>query len=922
MKWLRIVSMFGSIYCALLAPGQAADYEGATVREVQVACVTAPEMVKLIQKNIVIQPGEPFSPAKIRASIRNIYALKGFVQITVEAEPVAGGVRLAFCPAQLKTISKVQITGHKALALAQIQRSLEINPGDRIAPTALPALRQRVLTLYRQQGYYHVESNVETIEEPGFEQVILTVDIQEGDPAKLGAMTFTGQTVLSADELVKISNLSPGARFSSDALEKGLARVKKSYAEKGYLGVDVTNQAVEYDAATDAIAVNVTLNEGKPTLIRFEGNVSASDKNLKALLKIFNSDSLREEILAENAAAVSSYYHERGFPFVNVAYRMTEENAVPVLSFSIDEGAQVRVQEITITGNHAFSAKQLRNLLFTDTKGLFSKGFYQEKVLQEDGLALTTFYQQNGYLEAEVVSVAKEFSPDQSQVVITLAVREGIRTQVADLHILGEADAAALQKIRQSLLLEKGDPLDIRKVSQSIERLKEFYASQGYIKVAVDVSTEFTSDNSQVALTFRIAPGKKFYIGKLAIEGVFRTKAVFITRELRVREGDVYNPAKIRETVRRLNQSGLYESVTFRRLDPKSDDPIQNMQLAVIETSAKDVKFGVGYSTERGLKGLVEYADKNVFNFGGKGAARAEVSLDQKTFGIAQPKLTLQYQQPHFFTQDTTLVAVLYDDIQKDNASFNIERRGGRLAVRRNVTDTFAASLGYYFEQADPTNVKATAQLSELDAQILNIAGVDMQLTWDRRDDVIQPRQGGLAQLYLRTANTALGAETNFFELNAQTNAYLPLWRNFLLAGALNGKLIQPTQGAAGIPIYNRYFLGGENTVRGFSKDGVGPAAADANGDQVYLGGDRLLRLNVELRFPIYSVLGGVIFFDAGANWLHADGFSSENIREAVGLGLRVATPVGPLRIDYGWKLDRRAGESAGDYYITIGSVF
>jgi outer membrane protein insertion porin family len=143
-----------------------------------------------------------------------------------------------------------------------------------------------------------------------------------------------------------------------------------------------------------------------------------------------------------------------------------------------------------------------------------------------------------------------------------------------------------------------------------------------------------------------------------------------------------------------------------------------------------------------------------------------------------------------------------------------------------------------------------------------------------------------------------------------------------VLACSLSGQLIEPTQDSQYVPIYTRYFLGGDSSVRGFKKHQIGPKALNDEGGTVNIGGDRLLRINTEFRFPIYSVIGGVVFYDAGANWLNEDGFEIEHVRDAVGGGLRIATPVGPLRLDYGWKLDRKSGESAGEYYITIGSAF
>lgn len=903
---LTICALFG-----IFSAAEADNYDGRIVKEVQVSCTSDEKLIAMIRTHITIQPGDLFSQEKIRESIRKIYALKRFSQITVEAETADGGVRLSFCPKQINTISKIQITGNKTVSSERIQNTLELRIGNRVPPNGMKELKQRVLKLYRDQGYHQVQLNISTQAEPGSEKIILVVGIQEGSPSKIGSIAFKGQTVVNEKQLIKASKLRSGMRFTLEALEKAEEHVKQDYAERGYREVKFTDRDMKYNYTTGEINLTLTLMEGKPTMIRFEGNTKIAAKKLKTRINVISKKGLQEEILKENVKALTEFYRVEGYPFTNITYRQTEEEDASVITFVIEEGPQVRVEHITVEGNRAFKTKQIKNQMLTTTRGFLSKGLYQEKIFKEDLLAIKAFYRRNGYLDADVVAASREFSPDQSSVAIHLIIEEGIQTRIETIRILGEQDQEALKKIRKRLPFREGDPLNISQVSLGIDHLKDFYANQGYILAEVDVSTQFHDDNSLVAVTFNIDRRQQFFIGKITIQGVIRTKTQFITREIQVKEGDIYNPQKIRETVRRLLQLGFYDSVTFRRLDTKSTNPIQDMLMAVKETSAKTVEFGLGYSTEDEFKGFAEYADKNVLNYGGRGIARVEASIER-------PKITLQYQQPHLLTQDTSLVVSVFDVFQKDNDSFEFEKRGGRLAIQHNFGKTVSTSAGYFFEMEDPSNVKTDAILSDLDTDLLNIAGLDVRISWDFRDNVVLPKKGGFSQLYLRTAYDLLGTETEFFEIKTQSNWYIPLFMDLIFACSLNGKLIAPIQSSEHVPIYTRYFIGGDNSVRGFDKHAIGPAGTEGN----KIGGDRMIRLNAELRFPIYSVLGGVIFYDAGANWLNDEGFESEDLRDAIGAGLRVETPVGPLRIDYGWKLGRQPGESGSKYYITIGSAF
>ncbi|GAK56866.1 outer membrane protein, OMP85 family, putative [Candidatus Vecturithrix granuli] len=907
--------IFFSFCCCFLACAlgvEAGPYDGLTVQEVEVTCTSSEELARLVRRQIVIEPGDLFSQEKIRESIHKIYAMKRFVQITVEAEQIANGVRLTFCPRQIDTISRIQVAGNKAISAERIKNVLSINIGDQVPPNGMAVLKQRLLQLYRDQGYHQVQIEITAVDDPGFDKKILMIAIQEGVPSKIGSLSFKGQMILSEKELIAFSTLRTGMHFTLDTLEKAKEQIEQAYMKKGYFEAKIASQDMTYNYDTGEVNLVFTIVEGQPLTIRFEGNAQIKTKALHKLINIgeFGRGTL-EEFLAENVSKLTEYYRSRGYYFADISSDYAVEGTTPMITFSIEEGHQVRVERITIEGHRAFTTRQLRKLMLTDTGGWFSKGVYQEKVFKEDLLAIKAFYQQHGYLIAEIVSTTIEFNQEQNQVTLHLQIQEGVQTRVEEIHIIGEEDETFLKNLQKKLALREQDPLDLDKLVQTIERFQEFYANKGYIKADIKDFRSFNEDQSRVILTLKIDRGIQFFVGKISIQGIIRTKKEFIMRELQVQEGDVYNPQKIRETVRRLLQLGFYDSVTFQILDPKSTNPVQDMLLVVKETSAKDVEFGFGYNTETYFKGFVEYSDKNVLNYGGKATARLDASIER-------PKVTLQYRHPHFFMRDNDLVLSVFDDIQKDNNSFEIERRGGRLAFQKKFSESFSTSVGYFFEIEDPSNVKKDAVLSKQDTSIINVAGFDVQASWDTRDDLIIPQKGGYLQVGLRSALEAVGAETEFLELYGQSYVYWELFDNVILANALKGRQIEPIRSSDQTPIYMRYFLGGDGSVRGFERHEVGPTGSEGN----KIGGDRMFAFTTELRFPIYSILGGVVFFDAGANWLNDQGFESDDLRETLGAGLRIATPIGPLRVDYGYKLDRRSGESAGEYYIAIGSTF
>lgn len=908
LPWCRI-------FAQAAAPESVSPYAGRQIQDVTITCMTAPDLIKLIEKQVTFQSGDRFSAAAIRDTIRNIYRLNRFSQVVVEADEGDGGVRISICPVQIRSIAKLTFSGNRTFSQETLRDVLGLNVGDGLPSNDPQYLAQPLLKFYREHGYHQVQVFPQIVETESGSGVMVTIAIEEGEPSTIGSITFTGQTVLTEAQLRKISGLLPGKTFTLDVLDAGFERVQAAYAQKSYLNVELVSQDVTYDFDSGEANVRLALVEGPRTVVRFDGNTDVNESTLKKRVSLQSAGDVSESALEGFRQTVLDWYRERGYHFSAVSVEYREEQQEHVVLFRIDEGPRVAVERLVIEGNTDISTKDVQQAVLTDTGGWFTTGWYQEAVFDEDVQAIQALYQQRGYLGAEIVAVEKAFSPDRSRVSLRVTVREGVQTRIAEVRILGERDPERQQRLERLNTLTEDEPLQTSKVAETVSLLRNFYQNLGYLNASIDVSTAFNDDNSRVIVTFQISAGQQFFVGNILIQGVVKTKKSFITRELLLKEGDILNPQKVRETVRRLHQLGLYSSVQFRRLDSKSTDPIQNMAVIVEETASSDIQFDFGYNTELGARGVAEYSDRNVLNYGGRGIARADVSLER-------PKITLQYMHPHVGTRDTRLIASLFDEFQRDNPAFVVEKRGGRLAVHHTFDPTLSLSVGYVFQQVDPSKVKKAAQISPYDTRVLNLGGLDTQVIWDFRDDLIQPRKGGVNQLSLRMTSESLGAEAEFFEAQALSNWYWRAVGDVVVACALNGRLIEPADGSKQVPIYDRYFLGGDNTVRGFQKHEIGPLGVDDEGNTERAGGNRLVRANAEVRFPVYGPFGGVLFYDVGANWINEDGFHKDLLREGAGLGLRVATPIGPLRLDYGWKLDRESGESPGEFYLTIGSAF
>ena len=915
MKTQMAILCVGWMLYALVSPAAAENYEGLRVKDVRIDCLAAPELQKHILGKLTIRSGDTFSQEQVRKSIREIYALNWFSQVTVSAELVDGEVRLSFCPDQFRTISKIEINGNRLMFRETLAAALGIRVGELITSAKFEGIKQNIIAFYKDHGYYEANVSIWTEEEPKSDKVILHVETEEGRPATIGKISFEGASALSQKTLLKTLKLQSGKRLLQDGLEKAKNRLTQEYIRRGYFEGMITIDSVNYDAKTAQLDVLVRIREGARTDVRFEGNRRVKEAALRKLVKMTEFIEANKEVLKKITEKFLAYYYQQGFPFAQIRYEYTRENEQPVVTFFIEEGAQPFVTQVTFEGNRAFRGKELSKQLFTQPKGWFQKGRYQDAVFKEDLLALQAFYQHHGYLQAKVTG-APTFSADNKAVSCHIVIDEGKQTRIERLTLEGEPDERIAKEIRESLLFKENDPLDPNFISKNIAQIKDIYSNYGYMKADAEFIPAFSDDQERVALTLKLARGQQFRVGAITILGTVRTKKAFVTRELQIHEGDVYSREKVKETIRRLLQLGIYDSASFRFLDTKSHDPVQPMLLEVAETSAKKVGFGIGYSSVDDAKGFVEYADKNLLNYGGKAAARLELSVNR-------PRLTLNYLQPHLLSASTSLSTTIFDDFRKDNDNFEVEQRGGRIAINYDIRESLSLSGGFFFERNDPVNVKMDAILSDSDLYVRNIAGLRLSASWDTRDDLLLPTKGGSTQLTSRFALDALGSEFDFFEVGAKQSWFFPVMKNVVLACSMDGEMIEPIQSSDVIPIYYRYFLGGDVSqaapVRGFEKNEIGPKQGEFH---VNVGGDRLFALNAELRFRLFGPIGGVLFYDGGANWLNSKGFEWSDYRDGAGAGLRLATPIGPLRFDYGWKIDRQLGETAGEYYLTIGSAF
>lgn len=666
----------------------------------------------------------------------------------------------------------------------------------------------------------------------------------------------------------------------------------------------------------------------------FSGNDKVADSALEAAVadeldEFFDSDF--PEAKADDAAfVIETAYKRQGYYFARVGYLLTVEPGATVLTFSIDEGPRVFVRNIIVTGNSAYSSKELLSF-FEEKKGtLLGMGglsFVEGEILDAVS-SIRALYASEGFLRARIDPPEYLFSEDRGRVDIRLAISEGEKTVVGDVIFAGEMLPEArsdLEKLAGDLA---GKPYLGRRKLMLRSGVQETYANLGYPEALVEIA-EKRDATLRVDLLCRITSGPRVTVSDIRVEGNNRTDREFILKRMTVQPGDLYSGRKKRESFQRLYQTGLFSRVTISLAEGQGSEE-RELLVRVEEALSRELFFTAGWGSYELLRGGAGFLDRNIFGYGRsfrfeaggsvKSAAVDAAVRDSRIFGS-----DISADLPVFFHR-------------REEPSFTGEELGASLLLSRNLRKDLSVSLRYLYSSTQTTDIVARDTPEQ--ENNYTIAGFKLQATLDNRNDIFFPTGGHRIFGSAEVAEPSLGSGLSFYRCNFGARTFLPLDVKHTVALRYDTGVIVPGRNQITIPIGERYFNGGENTVRSFRQSELGPR--DASGDP--LGGMAFNILSIELRRLLMDNLAVTLFVDYGnispnlspeeeggvpfadrqdvIDETFSDYFS--DFRPALGMGLQYLLPVGPARLDFAWNPDRDAEREEDSFtvHFSIGMAF
>jgi len=706
----------------------------------------------------------------------------------------------------------------------------------------------------------------------------------------------------------------------------------------------VTNVRIYGEPLPDGVKVIVVV-QTRVTLteVVIQGNEIVKAKRLRRELNLKTGTPLDEQALEQARQKLVDLYQKRGYPDTDVQYKVdvNEDRGTARVTFAVSEGHLSVVKTIRFVGNVALTSKRLRKEMKTRENNILGfvtgAGRLNNQQLDGDVQKLKELYQDNGYADAQITDV-KIDRLGKKYVVVTIYITEGPQYHVGTvtiegLHIVSEPN------FRKVIKVTEGKVFSPQKLQKDIKSVEDAYGVAGYADAKVNVETA-PAGPGLVNLSYKVDEGIQSFVEHINISGNSRTKDKVLRREIILSPGDVFDTVRVDISKKRLE--GLQY---FERVDTYASDTAvpgrKDLNVVVQEKRTGNLNFGLGFSTTDGLLGFAELSQGNfdIMNwktFTGAGQKfRARIQLGTET-----KNASVELSEPYFLDQRLAFGGRLFfDEYDYYSDVYNQRDYGFDIFMRKPITNFLSVKLDYTIQEIDIYDINSSLISTELQ-DLINQEGaynlesrVTLGLTYDTRDSAFLTRKGTRVDFTTYVAGGPLGGSVQVygFDLDAAQYFHLPYDTILLLNGEVGVVSNWGSDSPGGIvPIFDRLYLGGASTLRGFKFRDVGPK--DGNGDAI--GGNTLARFTIEYTIPIIERVRFAVFYDGGfvnpGSWSFSpekvptsNGGFSGGFNQDIGIGVRLDLPIGPLRLDYGFPIEEDTWSSkSGQFQFSVGYQF
>lgn len=727
---------------------------------------------------------------------------------------------------------------------------------------------------------------------------------------------YIGPKTVSKSVVLSNMRTTVGKVYSANSVEED---VRNLYAT-GFF----TNLQIKDEPLGDGVKVDVIV-QPKPLLkeIVIKGSSQIKQSKFKKEIKSKIGEPLSEQQLSEDADKIRDIYLNKGFNQVEVSYKVdtNEEFGRTVVTFIINEGSRAYITSVDFVGNDHLTAKELRKILKTRRKNLLSfinkSGLFKEDEFHKDLDNLRDYYYSKGYIDMTVKDVKYDY-PAKGKMHVTIVVFEGIQYTVGKIDFVGNTiytkDELRNFKGFQVIRMNEGKVYSPRvytpegkepnqqlaSLDNDIQRVHDLYGRRGYIDSEIVPERQANVESGKIDILYHITENSQSYVEQIIIQGNNRTKDKVIRRELAVAPGQIYDSVRADQSKKRLDNLQYFEKIDISPEDTSVPNR-KNMVVTVQEKRTGSVTFGAGFSSVDSLLGFVEITQGNfdLFNFPYFTGAGEKFRV-RLQYGLERQDLEVSFKEPWFLEQRLALgYDLFYHNATYLSDYYNERNFGASISLARAFGAFWSGSVTYTLQEFQIYNFADNTS-----SQLLREGGwrsdssITLGMSYDTRDSVLLSRRGMKADFSAEFAGGPLFGQTNIYKFQADAQKYFLLPGDLILTIAGATGVVNNYGSSNEVPLFDRFFIGGSRSVRGFGNRDIGPV--DDNNEP--LGGDTMAYANIELTFPIMDRVRGAVWNDVG--FLDARAFHYEDawneMNMAIGVGLRLNLPIGPLRLDYG----------------------
>jgi len=965
--------------------GGMAAYEGLIVERVDFAGVPSANTKRLLDL-IPQKVGAPLERDGVRDSIQALHATGRFADIQAEAERTSEGrVVLTLRMRANFFVGEIFVIGNPSPPAAnQVVNASKLQLGELFTQEKMEGALINIKQLMEQNGYY--QSHVSDEQQPQAEtqQMNVVFHIEPGAHARVGRITITGQAGFSEAQIRDITKMHTADYVTVQRVSRALERLRKKYQKQNRLLSQVAISSRTYRPETNTVDYAFDIQPGPRVQITVEG-FKISHSQLKKNVPVYEENALDDDLLNEGRRNLLNYMQGLGYFDSKVTVQKNPASADEMrVTYDIDAGDRHKLLKLAITGNKGFTEEQLRSRMQIQPAGRFlAHGRYSQSLLSADVRNLTANpYLANGFLNVKITpKVEDNYQGKQNDLAITLQIDEGPQTMVGALEIVG--NETKLASPFPDLNISPGQAFGYSKVNEDRDIVLNYYFNNGFPNATFEVAAKPSASNPLLMdVTYTIREGDRVIVDQVFTAGLNHTRPFIVQREIQIKPGDPLSQIDMLNTQKRLYDLGIFSQVDTAVQNPDSGEREKNVLVNVQEAKRYTFNYGLGLEFQTGQPSTSDnqpLGDTGVSPRVSFGVTRLNfrgldhtVTLKANVGGLQQRGL-VSYEAPRWLNNPKwRLTLTAFYDNTVDVTTFTSQRLEGSIQAEQTVSKTTLMTYRFTYRRVRASDIQNTVSPDQIPllSQPTRVGIPNFSYIRNKRDNDLETTKGNYTTVDGGVADSHFGSETDFGRLLIQNSTYYSIGRKrnsdqkFVLARSTRigvetpfGNTFMPQPGGqcqephagqpACLPLAERFFAGGGNSLRGFGLNQAGPR------DPVTgfpLGGTSMIINSIELRMPPPTLpffqdnISFVVFHDAGNVFTNGHDLTRSLLRwtqkdpqlclqaatasqcdynyisQAIGIGVRYKTPVGPVRFDFGYNLNPPAfpGQTTNANNVTV----